>query len=294
MATLGIILNEAAGGGRCGRLAPPVLAELALAHDLTVRRTRGPGHGVTLARELADTVDVVVSVGGDGTLFEVVNGLMAVDGRRPALALLPLGTGNSFGRDVGVVDVPSARAALSRATPRPVDVVRVTHADGVVHYVNLLSVGFAAEVGDLTNRRFKRLGALGYIAAVLVQVTRLAPRPFPFAPGADATDTAPLTLLSLSNSRYTGGDMMMAPEARIDDGCVDVVRIGAMGRRRLLSCFPKLFRGTHLQMQEVSSRHVGAVRFEPGPSVPVMLDGEIEMLSLREVEVLPGALEMWA
>ena len=92
MATLGIILNEAAGGGRCGRLAPPVLAELALAHDLTVRRTRGPGHGVTLARELADTVDVVVSVGGDGTLFEVVNGLMAVDGRRPALALLPLGT----------------------------------------------------------------------------------------------------------------------------------------------------------------------------------------------------------
>ena len=293
MRPVGVILNEAAGGGRCGRSAAPVLARWATERDLRIERTHGPGHAVELARAMAPEVDVMVSVGGDGTLFEVVNGLMDAP-ERPSLALLPLGTGNSFGKDIGVVDLATAEEALSRAEPRPVDVVRVVHADGVLHYVNLLSVGFAAEVGDVTNRRFKGLGALGYIAAVLVQVTRLSPRAFPFAVGDEDTDDAPLTLLSLSNSRYTGGDMMMAPEARIDDGFVDVVRIGAMGRRRLLSCFPKLFAGTHLQMTEVSSRHVSSVAFAPGPPLPVMLDGEIRELVLERVDVLPGALEVLA
>jgi len=294
MTPVGVILNEAAGGGRCGRAAPPVLEALARDHELVVRRTEGPGHGTALAGELVGQVDVVVSVGGDGTLYEVVNGLMAADGPRPALGLLPMGTGNSFGRDVDVLDAQAGLAALRAGRRRAVDVVRVTHATGVCYAINLVSVGFAAEVGDLTNRRFKALGALGYIASVLVQVTRLQPRPFPFAVDGGALDDAPLTLLSLSNSRYTGGEMMMAPRADIADGRVDVVRIGAMGRRRLLTCFPRLFRGTHLDMPEVSSVPAQAVRFAPGPPLPVMLDGEMATLSLREVEVLPGAVELVA
>ncbi len=292
---LGVVLNEAAGGGRCGRAAGAVLGRLAGSHDLDVRRTEGPGHGEALATSLAAAgVEAVVSVGGDGTLFEVVNGLMAHDGPRPALALLPLGTGNSFGRDFGLLDAASAEAALGAGARRGVDVVRVVHAEGVVHYINLLSVGFAAEVGDLTNRRFKALGALGYIASVLVCVTRLTPRPYPFAAGDGAMERDAITLLSCSNSRYTGGEMMMAPTADATDGLVDVVQIGAMGRRRLLACFPKLFRGTHPEMPEVEVHKVAKVRFEEAPALPVMLDGEMRSLSLRSLEVLPGALELIA
>jgi diacylglycerol kinase (ATP) len=107
-------------------------------------------------------------------------------------------------------------------------------------------------------------------------------------------DEAPLTLLSCSNSRYTGGEMMMAPSADVSDGRVDVVRIGPMSRRRLLACFPRLFAGTHPQMPEVTVRQEATVDFSGlGPRV-VMLDGEIRTLDLHRLEVLPGALEMLA
>lgn len=290
---LGVVINEAAGGGRCGRRVGPVLGALERRHAVHVRRTAGPGDATLLARELAEQgAEVVMSVGGDGTLFEVVNGLIGLQAP-PRLALMPLGTGNSFGRDFGIVDRTSAEAALARHTPRPVDVVRVVHADGEVHYINLLSVGFAADVGALTNRRFKPLGALGYVMAVLVQVTRLAPQRFPHDAG-QGIDAEPVTLLSFSNSQCTGGEMRMAPTADATDGRVDLVRIGAMGRRRLLTCFPKLFQGTHVEMDEVSVAKVASCLFPDAPPLEVMLDGEIRTLQLRSLEVLPGALELLA
>jgi diacylglycerol kinase (ATP) len=290
---LGVVVNEAAGGGRCGRRVGPVLEQLAGQHTLDVRRTAGPGDATELARKLSeDGVDAIVSIGGDGTLFEVVNGLMGVDAP-PPFALMPLGTGNSFGRDFGVIDVDTAMAALQRAQPRRVDVVRVVHAEGELHYINLLSVGFAAEVGALTNRRFKPLGALGYVMSVLVQVTRLSSRAFPHEAG-EGLDDGAVTLLSFSNSQCTGGEMRMAPTADATDGLVDLVRIGAMGRRRLLTCFPKLFQGTHIEMEEVTVRKVARVSFPDGPLLDVMLDGEMRPLRLSSLEVLPGALELLA
>jgi diacylglycerol kinase (ATP) len=290
---IGVVLNEAAGGGRCGRRAPAALAQLGA--DVVIRRTRRPGDGAALAQELAGLgASVVVSCGGDGTLFEVCNGLMGLDGPRPEVALLPLGTGNSFGRDFGVVDEASALAALRGGASRPFDVVRVTHAEGSLVYVNLLSVGFAADAGALTNRRFKGLGALGYIAAVIVQVGRLAPASFPCSVDGGPRRPTSVTLLSFSNTRYTGGDMMMAPAADPCDGQVDVITVGAMGRARLLSCFPRLFRGTHVAMDEVTAEQARVVDFEEGPAVTVMLDGEVLPLSLRRLEVLPGALRVRA
>ena len=87
----------------------------------------------------------------------------------------------------------------------------------------------------------------------------------------------------------------MAPTADPTDGAVDLVRIGAMGRRRLLSCFPKLFQGTHVdQMEEVTSRRVQRCTFDGASATDVMLDGEIRRLTLRSLEVLPGALELWS
>jgi len=288
---LGVVLNEAAGGGRCGRSFEQIRPRLEAEHEVLVQSTTGPGDGTARARSLAEAgCDTVMSVGGDGTLFEVVNGLMGLDAP-PRVALMPLGTGNSFGRDFDLLDADAGLAALGR-TARPFDVVRVTHDEGVVHYVNLLSVGFAADVGALTNRRFKPVGALGYILAVLVEVTRLAPRSFPHDAG-EGPDADPVTLLSFSNTQCTGGDMRMAPFADPTDGAVDLVRIGAMGRRRLLSCFPKLFQGTHVEMEEVTSRHVTRCDFSGSEALGVMLDGEIRQLRLRSLEVLPGVLELW-
>jgi diacylglycerol kinase (ATP) len=213
------------------------------------------------------------------------------------LGILPLGTGNSFLRDFAVTDAEGAVRALLRAAgadaARAVDVVRAAHAAGAVHYVNLLSVGFSAVVGALTNRRFKPLGAAGYGAAVVASLVDLAQPVFPLRVDDDeGVDFRPCTLLSFSNSRCTGGTMQMAPPADPCDGQIDVIRVGAMSRRDLLRTFPKLYAGRHLEHPAVSHRRARRVSFADPSPTDVMVDGEVLELELRAIEVLPGALRV--
>lgn len=287
------IVNGTAGGGRCARRFEAVRDQLQRSFTVDVRHTTGPGHGSVLARMAVDAgAEAVIAVGGDGTLHEVVNGLLPDPGA--ALAILPLGTGNSFARDFGVHEPDAAVQALLSRRTRRCDAVRLTHSEGTLYFANLLSLGFAARAGSLTNRRFKPLGAAGYIAAVLACLVRLQHDGFPHRLDDRALDAEPRTLLSFCNSRYTGGDMMMAPEAVVDDGLLDVVRIGPLGRRRFLRAFPRIFKGTHGAVPEISFDRASRVRFEGVGTCHVMLDGEVLQLEPLELEVLPGALEVVA
>lgn len=284
-----VIVNPTAGGGRAGRDAEDLLRDRP---GLDIRRTVGPGHAVELVRAArARGVRRFLAVGGDGTLHEVVNGALAAGDDRPVVGLLPLGTGNSFGRDVGVTDIPSALAALSGDRTRPVDALRITHTMGVLWSINLVGLGFTALAGDLTNRRFKRLGAFGYVAAVVVEVARLGAPIVRYAVDGRSVDE-PLVMLTLMNSRYTGGTMMMAPDASPDDGQLDVIRVGPMSRLRLLTAFPRIFAGTHVAMPEVTAERARRVDVRVDGPVPVMVDGEVVPLVLSSVEVVPAALEV--
>src|SRR6185369_10414924 len=128
-----------------------------LVHE--VRETRAPGDASVLARAAARAgATRIVAVGGDGTTHEVLNGLFDDDVQRPSLAMLPLGTGNSFLRDFAITDADAAVAALRRGHTRKVDVVRAEHAGGVLRYLNIFSLGFTADVCTMTNARFKPLG----------------------------------------------------------------------------------------------------------------------------------------
>lgn len=284
------IVNTAAGGGRAPRKAE---AHLARIPGVVVRATEHPGHATVLAREAKEAgVDAVVAVGGDGTLFEVVNGLLPGPG--PALGILPLGTGNSFVRDVGLTDAEAGLRAILAGGTRDVDVLRVEHTGGELYSINLVSLGFTAEAGELMNRKFKRLGATGYVSAVLTSLVRLKFHAFPYGLDEGPFDARPVTMVSFCNSRYTGGAMMMAPNADPSDGELDVVRIGTMRRRRFLASFPKIFQGTHPEMPEVEQRRARSVGFAPIGPVPVMVDGEVLSLELRRVSVVPRALRVFA
>ncbi len=291
-----IIVNRAAGGGRGARLVAPLLDELASAMGpVSTRHTEAPGHATILAREaVEDGAEVVMAVGGDGTTFEVVNGLLqeAGDGGRPALGILPAGTGNSFVRDLGIDSASAAVRALRAGRTRWVDAVRLRHQDGVLHYVNLLSLGFSARAGALTNRRYKGLGTGGYVLAVLQTLWSLRAEQFPHACDGQEVDASASTLVSFCNSRYTGGNMRMAPAADIADGEVDVVQIGKMGRLRFLSSFPRIFAGTHPDMREVRCQRAARVQFHLPRPVPAMIDGEVLTLGLQELEVRAGVLEV--
>ncbi len=291
-ADLALVVNPAAGGGRCGRRADRFVARL---RDRGVSVTRvdtaGPGDAARLAAERPEAA--VVAVGGDGTLHEVVNGLMARDRPRPALGLLPLGTGNSFARDFGIDDPERAFDALVRGERRPVDVLRVDRDGGALFSVNLVSLGFVAEVGDLTNRRFKALGPAGYVLATLVTVARLRPSSIPVTVGG-ARDDRPGVFLCFCNSQYTGGSMRMAPSADPADGALDIVRVGPMSRRRLLRLFPRIFDGTHVSAPEIETSRAERVELHLDRPIPALVDGEALSLRLRAVEVVPAALELVA
>jgi YegS/Rv2252/BmrU family lipid kinase len=290
------VINGAAGGGRCRSRFDRLRGRLEQSGmRLEAHLTSAPGHATELVGEAyASGRRRFLVVGGDGTSYEAVNGLFAHGGRPEGVVvgMLPLGTGNSFLRDFGVTHEEAAIDALLRGRRRKVDVVRCEHEDGVLHYLNLLSIGFTARAGALTNAQFKPLGAAGYVAAVLLSVARLEYPTDPVRLDEGEVDRRPAAFLSFSNSKYTGGAMMMAPKADPTDGRVDVIRVGTLPRLPFVATFPKIFSGTHVDRPEVEEAQVRRVEFLEPREQDVMVDGEIVRLAIRSLEVVPEAIEV--
>jgi len=291
------VVNPTAGGGRCGRLAPLVLERLRAAGiEFDVAPSHGPGHATTLTREAyAKGYRRFIAVGGDGTSYEIVNGLFpeSASGERAALGFLPLGTGNSFLRDFTDHGVEHAIRAILYGRQQPCDVLRLTHQEGVLYYINLLSMGFTADVAALTNRRFKRLGELGYLLGVLTCLVRLRRRAFPLrVEGQAEFDRRRCLFLSFSNSKFTGGKMMIAPLASTSDGLVEFVRWGPIGRAGLIRNLHTLYDGSHLAHPMASRLGARRIEFALKEPVDVMVDGEVLTLRCQHLEALPGALDV--
>ena len=169
--------------------------------------------------------------------------------------------------------------------------IRLTHEDGVVHFINTMGTGFVAQAGELTNHRFKFLGSAAYIAAVLVCVARLRYEENTLR-YAGTTDGATTVLTSFSNSQYTGGSMRMAPDAKVADGLLDVVRAGRLGRAALVTAFARIFAGTHTDLDDVWTRQVDRVEFVDPSRQAVLIDGDLFHLTPLSLDVLPGALRL--
>jgi len=291
------IVNPAAGGGRCGKLAPSVIAGLrAQGVAIEVRYTEGRGHGLHVARgAYSSGFRRFLAVGGDGTSFEIVNGLfaMSLPEERITLGFLPLGTGNSFLRDFGPGTLEFAREVILSGQTRRCDVLCLNHGGGKLYYINLMSIGFTAEAGELTNRYFKRLGVPGYLAAILVCWLRLHYPVFPFRLDEDSElDLRPCTYLTFSNSRYTGGDLMIAPTAQTADGLIEITRVGVIRRFDFARTFPRIYTGDHIHHPLISHTRAHRVDFTLDRTIDVMIDGEVIHCHPQSIEVLPSALDV--
>jgi YegS/Rv2252/BmrU family lipid kinase len=294
------IVNPAAGGGRSGREAAGAVERLRRAGlHVDVRRTARAGDATAIAREAyrAGVRDFIAG-GGDGTAFEIVNGLFPLASDRPedrpSVGFLPMGTGNSFLRDFTERGSEYALAALASGRKRSCDVLRLTHGTGDLYYINILSLGFAADVCVTRNERFGSLGEAGYVLGVLRELTGLRPRPLPMRVDGAAEFRDPVTFVSVSNSRFTGGKMMMAPAADPTDGLADLIVVGPMGRWSLLRAFPRIFRGTHVDLPSVSATRARSIDFDLPDPVNVMIDGETRRLTPKRIEVLKGAIDAYA
>ena len=292
------IVNPAAGGGRSAKLAGPALARLREKKlQVDVIASTGAGHAVQLAREAYDQgYRRFLAVGGDGTAHEILNGVFA--GResvnRIALGFLPLGTGNSFLRDFAKDGAEASLQAILENRTRAVDLLRLTHAAGEVFSFNLLSVGFTADVAALTNRVFKPFGHLGYLLGVFLRVVQLRRRSFALRCDEDPEwDERRSLFLTFNNSKYTGGTMLIAPQADPADGLIEFVRWGPIGRLGLLRNLPRLYDGSHIEHPLASRRAVRRVEFKVRAPVDIMVDGEVATLECRSLDVLPAALDVF-
>jgi len=291
------IVNPAAGGGRTRKLLTPALDRLgAEGVEIQLRETSALGHATEIARQAwAEGYRNFISVGGDGTSYEIVNGLFPQEGgaETPTLAFLPLGTGNSFLRDFSDQGVEYAMESLISKRSRKCDVLRLRHKDGVLHYINILSIGFSADVATLRARRFSAWGELGYQTSIFICLARFRRRPFPLSVDADPNiDRRPCLFLTFNNSKFTGGTMMIAPTAETNDGFIEYVRWGPIGRVGLIRNLPGLYDGTHIQHPLAEVRKVRHVEFHLDSPVDVMIDGEVLTLHCQNLDVLPAALNV--
>ncbi|MGC1905467.1 MAG: diacylglycerol kinase family protein [Candidatus Acidiferrum sp.] len=292
------IVNPAAGGGRSAKLAAPALARLREGGlHIDVIASTAPGHAAQLAREaFGQGYRRFIAVGGDGTAHEILNGVFSAGAaqRRISLGFLPLGTGNSFLRDFTTDGAEASLQAMLAGRKRSVDLMKLTHSGGEIYSFNLLSIGFTADVGALTNRRFKGLGHLGYLLGVFVCVAHLNRRVFALRCDDEKEwDERRCLFLTFSNSKYTGGTMMIAPDADSSDGLIEFVRWGPIGRLGLVRMLPKLYNGTHVKHPLASRRGVRHVEFNVPAPVDVMIDGEIVSLPCQTLDILPAALDVY-
>jgi diacylglycerol kinase (ATP) len=293
------IVNPAAGGGRSRKMLGSALDRLrAGGVAVDVEETRAAGDATRIAREAyRHGQRRFVAVGGDGTSYEAVNGLFpeASTRGRPTLGFLPLGTGNSFLRDFSDRGVEHAIESLIAGRAQACDVLRLRHRGGVLHYINLLSVGFPADVANLRARRFSDQGELGYVISIFLGLARLHRRPFPVrVDGEKEFDRRRCLFLTFNNSKFTGGTMMIAPKAEVNSGLIEYVRWGAIGRLGLIRNLPKLYDGTHIEHRLAERKAVTRVEFDLDAPVDLMVDGEVLTLHCEELDVLPGALDVVA
>lgn len=295
MKTLAIV-NPAAGFGKCARLLGPALERLrAGGVGFDVAETTHAGHATEIARKAyVEGYRSFIAVGGDGTSFEIVNGLFPrawEDREIPTLGFLPLGTGNSFLRDFTTDGVEYATRAIIEGRTRPCDVIRLKHRDGIVHYINIMSLGFVADVCTLAGR-FKLLGPASYGVAVVLTLAKFHKRVFKLKLDSTRELTTPATaLLIFNNSKFTGGNMMLAPNADTADGQIEIVEWSS-GRFDFIWNFRKCYDGSHVYHPLVWQGHARRIDLDFDRPIDIMIDGEVMTVQCERLEALPSALRV--
>jgi len=290
-----LVYNPYAGHKRAKKILPQVEALFTEKKiDFDLRLTDYPKHAVEIVRQANfHQYDGVVASGGDGTLFEVVNGYFQNPSKkRIPLGILPTGTGNAFARDLNL-DASrwqDAVGVIRLAKPRKVD-VGLFHTHGQdVYYLNILGLGFVADVTK-TAHRLKIFGNISYTLGVFYQTILLNAHHLTIEIEGKVLERENI-FVEVSNTRYTA-NFLMAPNAKIDDGLLDITLLGRLTRRRLLKCFPKIFTGEHIYLDEIETFQ--AKRLSVTTDIPKVLtpDGELLGITPVTIECLHQAIEVF-
>jgi YegS/Rv2252/BmrU family lipid kinase len=301
-----VIVNPRSQGGqterRWGALADTIRQYFG---PFEYRFTRGPGDGATQARAaLEEGFEMVVAMGGDGTISEVADGFIR-EGRPlredAVLGVLPAGTGGDFRRTLGVPPVlPEAAAALRGRKTAAIDLGRLEYvgrdgAPAARHFINVASFGIGGLIDELVNAGSKALGGrLSFLFATLRAQARWHNQRVRLRFDGGADEERVIHNVAVANGRYFGGGMMIAPDARVDDGKFDVVTLGDLSRYEVLTQGPRIYKGTHVSLDKVKVRRAELLEADPADGEPVLLDvdGEAPGRLPARFRLLPRAIRM--
>lgn len=294
-----VIVNPFARGGAVGREWPRIsglLTDAGLSFDNDF--TQGVGHGIQLAREAVEKgYELVIAVGGDGTVHEVVNGLVDEEGRgRATLGIISVGVGSDIIRTLGTPREYAAACRLfSNFKQAPIDlgvVEYMSHNQRVRRfYINTAGLGFDGEVVErlLGSRLMRIRGTIPYVISLLFTLAGYQNKQV--VVDIDGTkEERRLFSLIVNNGRYFGGGMKIAPDADMGDGLLDVVILGDLGKLEVLRAFYRVYRGTHVTHPKVTLCRGRSIEVESAGRVLVQADGELLGETPASFRVIPSAL----
>jgi diacylglycerol kinase (ATP) len=302
MRKIKLIFNPMSDRGRSGQRASDLRAIVEEYGGAEWVGTEYPNHAVELAAKASlEGYDTVVALGGDGTVHEIINGLMRVsESHRPQLAVVPIGSGNDFAFASGVsLNPPQAMQRVFTGGPKAVDVGVIRDNNGRVEYWdNSVGIGFDAKINIMSRKIRGLYGFPMYLTAVLRTIfqdyeSSNARLTFDDGPTAERN----VLMLTLGNGPREGGGFITTPAAKVDDGLLDYVMVPHMTRARILGLLPKVMNGTHGSDKTVTISTFRKLRLEADRALPIHTDGELWSpyeVDTRtiEVEILPGAIRL--
>lgn len=283
-----LIINPAAGRGMVNKLRPRLLAAAeSLPGTVQVHLTAAPGHAQQIAGELKRENAVVIAVGGDGTIHEIANGL--VDGNC-TLGVVPVGSGNDFVKMLNIPrDYVAALEVIQRGKTLTIDLGKANSC----YFINGLGLGFDAEV-VIELQKVKGLrGFAMYLYAVFKTLRRLRNRTVILDMNGSRQNRE-VFMINVGNGEYLGGGFRLTPEAKIDDGVLNVCIFRALRPGEVLRHLPKALSGRHIELPQVEFLRTSRLVVESAEGFPVHADGELlgSGVTRLEVSLLPQALKV--
>ncbi len=282
-----MIINPSAGAGRSSRLLPEVQRELTrLGLEHHIERTQSLDHARELARAAARAGEIAAAMGGDGLIGAVADGLRDSGG---VLGVLPGGRGNDFGRVLGIPLEPGAACdVLAHGVVRELDLGAV----GSSTFIGIASCGFDSDANRIANETRVFRGNLVYVYGALRALA--AWRPATFEVSLDGGPKRAFTGYSVAaaNSKAYGGGMLLAPEASLEDGLLDVVIVEQVPKHRFLRFLPTVFKGEHVRQSNVHVLRAGEVEISASRPFTMYADGDPIAQLPATVRALPHAMRV--
>lgn len=262
--------------------------------ELNIITTEYPGH----ERLIANTIDLydvsgICIVGGDGTIHQVVNGMLSrKDNVKLPLGIIPAGTGNSFMHDIGILNPEQAVNNIIKEKIRFIDVAKIQMVDKIIFSINIIGWGLVTDI-NISAEKLRWLGPQRYNITTLLHVftnkKRLAKL---FLNGKEFNQK--FSFIIACNTIHTGKGMKIAPKAKLDDGLLDLIVVPETQTLKLLNMFPKIFDGSHVEHEVLKYYQVKEFSLRPNFDESLNLDGEVYGKTPIDVSVLKQALSIYA